>query len=149
MKKAARPAASSPRPARITPAEAAALLNVTEDELQRMVDAGQAPRPVRVNKKTVHFRLAGIEACLKARLRGEAYSTGEVPQVPTFQPSDRFGLLLTATQLAELLMIDRRHLDRLVAGRKLPAPFYLSPACPRWRRKDVEDWINAQPAKAR
>jgi excisionase family DNA binding protein len=50
-------------------------------------------------------------------------------------------MLLNKTQLAELLGVSRRTVDRMVAAGTAPAPVILPSGRRRWRRGDVRRWI--------
>lgn len=54
-------------------------------------------------------------------------------------------LLLDSEQVAALLSMNRKafyHFLRTVAGRTFPAPLKLSYRVYRWKRSDVEEWVN-------
>lgn len=62
-------------------------------------------------------------------------------------PDDTLALL-TRKQLAALLQVSPRQLDRLRNERGFPQPFLLGRTTgvrsPRWRRADVQDWLDSQ-----
>jgi excisionase family DNA binding protein len=51
--------------------------------------------------------------------------------------------LLTIKQVARRLAISVRSVWRHVASKRLPAPFYPTPRAPRWRRSDLERFLDA------
>jgi excisionase family DNA binding protein len=50
--------------------------------------------------------------------------------------------LLTVKQVARRLAISVRSVWRHVRSRRLPAPFYPTPRAPRWRRTDLERFLD-------
>jgi excisionase family DNA binding protein len=55
--------------------------------------------------------------------------------------------LLSKKELARLLGVSPRSVDRLVAAGQLPRPIKVG-ALSRWRRDDVEQWIASQAASS-
>jgi excisionase family DNA binding protein len=49
--------------------------------------------------------------------------------------------LITVTDLARLLVCDRRTIERLRAAGKLPPPDLKIGRLPRWKRSTIELWI--------
>ena len=56
-------------------------------------------------------------------------------------------LLLTASQVAELLGVSVRHLWRMADSGHFPRPFGLGSKLKRWSRKTVEAWVAEQTTK--
>ena len=51
--------------------------------------------------------------------------------------------LLTLGDLAELLRLNRRTIQRMASGGKLPKPIRLSARCTRWRREEIVEWLES------
>lgn len=56
--------------------------------------------------------------------------------------------LLTKTDVASLLKVCKRQVDRLVRGGQLPPPKYLE-RHPRWRESEIVAWMQADCPAAR
>lgn len=56
--------------------------------------------------------------------------------------------LLTRQQVEKILGIRRSTIYKLMRQGKLPEPIKISPGCVRWRRAELEDWINSRPKAA-
>jgi predicted DNA-binding transcriptional regulator AlpA len=59
--------------------------------------------------------------------------------------------LLKAEQLADMLQVDKRSIRRLLLEGALPFPIRLSDRIHRWRRSDIDAWLEsgAPPLRAR
>jgi excisionase family DNA binding protein len=55
--------------------------------------------------------------------------------------------LLSKKELARLLGVSFRSIDRHVAAGQLPRPIKVG-ALSRWRREDIDAWLTSQAAKA-
>ena len=53
--------------------------------------------------------------------------------------------LLTRSEVESLLSVRKSALYSWMRERDFPRPIKLSPRCVRWRRIEVEGWIQAQP----
>ena len=51
-------------------------------------------------------------------------------------------VLLSASELAQLLSVSLRHIRKMNTEGKLPKPIYLGHSV-RWSLKDIESWISA------
>lgn len=49
--------------------------------------------------------------------------------------------LLVKKDVAGVISCSIRQVELLVKAGKLPQPFYIGDASPRWRRSDIESWI--------
>ena len=58
-------------------------------------------------------------------------------------PAARHDDLLDAEQLAARLLVTARTLRRLVLERAVPAPMMIAGRIPRWRRIDVDRWLES------
>jgi excisionase family DNA binding protein len=61
--------------------------------------------------------------------------------------ADDDDVLLTKAQLAELLNVSRRTVDRMVAAGTGPPPVILPSGRRRWRKGDVRHWIDQRRAE--
>ena len=57
------------------------------------------------------------------------------------RPSNAAPALMTQTDVAKLLRVTPRTLQRMVASGEFPPPIRISPGRSRWRRNVVDDWI--------
>ena len=76
--------------------------------------------------------LDGLEDRLVERLAAEVQRSAEPPKRPE---------LLTSKDVAGILKVDPRTLQRMVSAEKFPASIKISPARSRWRRSDVDAWL--------
>ena len=53
--------------------------------------------------------------------------------------------LLTRQQVEKILGVRRSTLYKWLLQGKFVKPIHLSPGCVRWRRTELEDWINSRP----
>ena len=51
--------------------------------------------------------------------------------------------ILTAKGLAEYLHVSPRTIHRMAARSELPPPILITPSRPRWRRSDIDAWLDA------
>ena len=84
----------------------------------------------RIVRDAVEPMLTELEGRLAEKLRSTQ---------PT-QPAE----LLSQTEVARLLRVVPRTVQRMVARGELPAPIQLSPSCVRWRRADLDSWLEAR-----
>lgn len=54
-------------------------------------------------------------------------------------------VLLTRQQVEKMLGIRRSTVYKLMRQGKLPEPIQITPGCVRWRKAELEDWINSRP----
>jgi prophage regulatory protein len=52
--------------------------------------------------------------------------------------------LMTLDDVAGHLQVTTRTVQRRIAAGEFPSPILVSPACPRWRREDLDAWIAGQ-----
>ena len=57
-------------------------------------------------------------------------------------------VLLTRQQVEKMLGIRRSTIYKLMRQGKLPEPIKISSGCVRWRKAELEDWINSRPKAA-
>ena len=53
--------------------------------------------------------------------------------------------LLTRQQVEKILGIRRSTIYKLMRQGKLPTPITISRGCVRWKKSELEDWINSRP----
>lgn len=57
--------------------------------------------------------------------------------------------LMTVSEVAKFLGLSRAYVYRLrKANPDFPQPIYLTPKAPRFRREEIEAWIDARQARA-
>ena len=54
-------------------------------------------------------------------------------------------VLLTRQQVEKMLGIRRSTVYKLMRQGKLPEPIQITTGCVRWRKAELEDWINSRP----
>ena len=54
-------------------------------------------------------------------------------------------VLLTRQQVEKILGIRRATIYKWLRQGKLIEPIQISPGCVRWRKSELEDWINSRP----
>ena len=60
---------------------------------------------------------------------------------------EKVGYLLTVKDLSELLQVQERTVMRWVKNKEgFPAPIMLTPKTMRWRREDINKWIDSMGA---
>ena len=56
--------------------------------------------------------------------------------------------LLTKRDLAERFDVTVRMIELMVKGGRLPKPFYLGDSSPRWRKIDIDTWLEKLASEA-
>lgn len=59
-------------------------------------------------------------------------------------PPDPAPELLTLDEVADLLRVAPRTVQRMASAGEIPAPIQISPARSRWRRGDLDAWLDSQ-----
>ena len=54
-------------------------------------------------------------------------------------------ILLTRQQVEKIVGIRRSTIYKLMRLGRFPEPIKISPGCVRWRKAELEDWINSRP----
>ena len=88
------------------------------------------------------------ESALAAPLaREQGHESGAPPPapMPAAKSDTKPRLLLPQRELAQQIGVSARTLQRMRHERRLPAPVKLG-GRPRWRRADIERWIEEQPS---
>ena len=85
-------------------------------------------------RDAVEPMLHALEQRLVERLEGLAPR----PEEPKPAPD-----LMTAKDLAAYLRVDRRTVQRMAGAGELPAPIPVSARRSRWRRADIDAWLQA------
>ena len=62
--------------------------------------------------------------------------------VPTIELNREQRRLLKKKDLAANFGCSTRQIELMVKAGKLPAPFYISDASPRWQQSDIDAWLN-------
>ena len=62
------------------------------------------------------------------------------------QPPDAAPALLTLKEVARDLRVTPRTVQRMVAAGEFPPPVHISPGRSRWRRSDVDAWLDGRGA---
>ena len=55
--------------------------------------------------------------------------------------------LLTVSEVGELLKLSRSRVYAHVAAGRIPKPIHIAPRTPRWRREEIESWIERLAAR--
>jgi predicted DNA-binding transcriptional regulator AlpA len=73
----------------ISRAELAALLDVSQDTVDRLAERGQGPTRFRVGRKFWRYRVIDVEAWLADRVRTEAHRTNRLRKLLAAKPDKR------------------------------------------------------------
>ena len=83
---------------------------------------------------------------LEERLLGRLASAMQAAQAPP-APASANPPLLTAVEVAQLLKLDKRTIERMAKAGDCPAPIRISPGRTRWRQSDIDAWLEERRAK--
>ena len=124
MKKAARPAAPSPRAeVTLTPPDLSSLWRAVEEAMTRVVE--EAVRKA-------------VEAIPPTR--------AVVAESPAARAE---GVLLTPIEVARAVRLGLRTVQRMVAAGTFVQPVMVNPRRPRWRLEDIQEWLEKKRRKGR
>jgi predicted DNA-binding transcriptional regulator AlpA len=63
-------------------------------------------------------------------------------------PAAQLSPYLTKKQVAHLLQVCVRQVDNMKKAKQIPLPFYPSKRAPRWRREELEAYLEAKATAA-
>ena len=82
-------------------------------------------------------------------LRNVASHINNVQRVPNMQNATIApDTLNRKTDLAKRFQCSTRQIELMVNDGRLPRPFYIGNASPRWRQSDIDAWLNKLAADA-
>jgi predicted DNA-binding transcriptional regulator AlpA len=131
----------------LSKSELARELGVSTRTINRWVEIDLLPKPERVGHRTVYWKRIAVEKCIPLLIQRENYSYRELYRLlhpaanPTDEPASPQGWMkysFTKSELAALLGVSTRTINRWVESGILPEPERDGYRSIYWRRKDVE-----------